>query len=306
VSGSGIDGATRARFREAIAPEARRRPQPEVEALVAALRARFGERFLGAFYYGSCRRQARVDGLVDLHVLVDELPRALGPVASRLCALLPPNVYYLETPHGGGTVRCKYAVLSLAQLTRACQRRAFHSYFWARYAQPCSVVGVADPARRARLEEHLVDALSTFFSRVLPVSGADTPEALWEAGLARCYAAELRPEGGGRGRALVEAAPAYFRGTGAAALCAREAVLAGNGPRGARLAWGVRVAWGKVVSLLRLLKALYTFDGGLDYAAWKLERHTGRPVTIPERVRRRPLLHLWPFLLRLWREGALR
>ncbi|MEE4381761.1 MAG: hypothetical protein V2J02_07175 [Pseudomonadales bacterium] len=306
MSGSGIDGETRARFRAAVVPEARRPPQEEGEALLAALRARFGEGFLGALYYGSCRRQAQVEGLVDLHVLVDELPRALGPVASRLCALLPPNVYYLETAHAGGTVRCKYAVLSLAQLTRVCQRRAFHSYFWARYAQPCSVVGLEDPALRRRLEEHLVDALATFFSRVLPGSDADDPEALWEAGLARCYGAELRPEGGGRGRTLIEAAPTYFRTTGAAALAARDAVLARNGPRGDRLAWSVRIAWGKVVSLLRLLKALYTFDGGLDYAAWKLERHTGRPVTIPDRVRRRPLLHLWPFLLRLWREGALR
>ena len=306
MSGSGVDGEARARFREAVAAEARRPPQAELEALLCALRARFGDRFRGALYYGSCRLQAQVEGLVDLHVLVDELPRALGPLSGALCALLPPNVYYLETAHAGGTVRCKYAVLSLGQLTRVCQRRAFHSYFWARYAQPCSVVGVEAPALRARLEEHLVDALATFFSRVLPASRAETPEALWEAGLARCYAAELRPEGGGRGRTLIEAAPGYFRATGAAALAARERILAGNGPRGTALAWRARVPWGKVVSLLRLVKALYTFDGGLDYAAWKLQRHTGRPVTIPERVRRRPLLHLWPFLLRLWREGALR
>ena len=55
---------------------------------------------------------------------------------------------------------------------------------------------------------------------------------------------------------------------------------------------------------MRLVKALFTFEGGLDYIAWKLERHSGQVVEIPERVRRRPLLHIWGFAWQLRRRGV--
>lgn len=306
MSGSGVDGATRSALRSRVRREARRRPQPEVEALLDALRLRFGDAFVGAVYYGSCRRRTEVEGLVDLHVIVTDPRAALGRFEGVLCALLPPNVYYLETEHAGATVRCKFAVLGLAQFRRVCTRQAFHSYFWARYAQPVSVVGADEDAREA-LEESLVDALATYFSRVLPAfPGVDDGLELWVSSLALCYTCELRPEGQDRSRALVEADADYYRATADAALAARRSVLAANGPGGARARWSLRAGWGKAVSLARLLKALATFDGGLDYAAWKLERHSGRHVEVPEAVRRRPLVHVWPLLWRLWREGVFR
>ena len=306
MSGTGISGEVRAALRECVRGEARRRPQPEVDALLGALRARYGASFVGAIYYGSCRRSPEVEGLVDLHVIVTDPVAALGPLEGLLCRVLPPNVYYLETDHGEARVRCKYAVLGLDQFRRVCTRRAFHSYFWARYAQPVSVVGV-DAVTREALEESLVDALATYFSRVIPAfPETRDPLDLWVGSLALCYTCELRPEGQDRSRALVEADASYYRSTAAAALGERDGVLAANGPTGARGRWLLRASWGKVVSLARLFKALATFDGGLDYAAWKLERHSGRRVEIPDAVRARPLVHIWPLLWRLWREGVFR
>ena len=55
-----------------------------------------------------------------------------------------------------------------------------------------------------------------------------------------------------------------------------------------------------------LLKALFTFEGGLDYIAWKLERHSGQAVEIPERVRRWPLIFIWGLFWRLYRRGVFR
>jgi len=60
------------------------------------------------------------------------------------------------------------------------------------------------------------------------------------------------------------------------------------------------------MSVLRLLKGLFTFEGGLDYIAWKLERHSGQTVEIPDKVRRRPLLHIWGLFWRLYRRGVFR
>ncbi len=300
MSGARLGPVAREQIRSVLRAEAARPAQPEVEVLLAALRARFGECYVGALYYGSCRRQAVVEGLIDLHVLVTDPRRALGRVSGTLCRLLPPNVYYLEASHGDAVVRCKYAVLSLRQFQKVCTRAAFHSYFWARYAQPLTVLDVTD---RERVLDSLVDAVETLAVRALPLLPEDVDwEGFWVQTLGWCYRAELRAEGGGRAGTLVAAHPDYYRAVG-------EAVLAdltsGRRPA-ARLAWWLRIAVGKPLSLARLLKGLYTFDGGLDYVAWKLERHTGRPVEIPERVRRRPLIHLWPLIWKLWREGMFR
>jgi hypothetical protein len=68
----------------------------------------------------------------------------------------------------------------------------------------------------------------------------------------------------------------------------------------------MRRVQGKLLSVARLLKALLTFEGGFDYIAWKLERHSGRPVVIPPRVRKYPLIFVWGLMWRLYREGILR
>ena len=58
--------------------------------------------------------------------------------------------------------------------------------------------------------------------------------------------------------------------------------------------------------LLRLIKAVFTFEGGVDYALWKIERHSGVTVTVSDRARRHPLIFGWGPLFRLWRRGAFR
>lgn len=295
-----LSPAARATLLECMRREASRPIQPQVASLVAALRERFGEQFAGALYYGSCRRQAEPDGVIDLHVLLHDPRPVLGVVSAALCRWLPPNVYYLEVKHGETTVRCKYAVLSVAQFHRRCTRAAFHSYFWARYAQPLTLVELDD--QEAALNS-LVTALETLAGRSLPLvdDGADW-HGFWVRSLGLCYRAELRAEGGGRAAVLVAGHPDHYRELGTTVL--------EDLPRGrrwpARWAWALRIVIGKPLSLARLIKGLYTFDGGLDYVAWKLERHTGKRVEIPDRVRRRPLIFLWPLIYRLWREGMFR
>ena len=55
-----------------------------------------------------------------------------------------------------------------------------------------------------------------------------------------------------------------------------------------------------------LIKAAFTFEGGASYAAWKIERHSGRKITLSPWQRRHPVLAgllLLPQLL--WR-GAIK
>ena len=73
-----------------------------------------------------------------------------------------------------------------------------------------------------------------------------------------------------------------------------------------RLAWSARRVQGKTLSVLRLVKSAFTFQGGVDYLLWKLERHSGVRVEATERERRHPLIYGWGLAWRLYRRGAFR
>jgi hypothetical protein len=68
----------------------------------------------------------------------------------------------------------------------------------------------------------------------------------------------------------------------------------------------VRRAQGKALSVLRLLKASLTFDGGLSYLAWKIERHSGVKTEITPFMHRFPRLGAIGALWRTWRRGGFR
>jgi hypothetical protein len=63
---------------------------------------------------------------------------------------------------------------------------------------------------------------------------------------------------------------------------------------------------GKTLNLLRIVKGIFTFDGGLDYALWKIKRHSGKTVPVTEWQRRHPLLAAPGLAWRLYRMGAFR
>jgi len=58
--------------------------------------------------------------------------------------------------------------------------------------------------------------------------------------------------------------------------------------------------------VLRLLKSLATFRGGVDYIIWKLERHSGEKIKVSPRVRRYPVIFIWGLFWRLYRRGIFR
>lgn len=299
----------RATLSEALAP------------LRAALRRRHGERIAGILLYGSCLRSGDVhDGLVDLYVLLDRYRGAGLPgwqaVANRL---LPPNVYYLEVPDGERMLRCKYATVTVAEFVRRLGPRSFESYFWGRFCQPVAVIEARDTGFAERLAQLQETAAATLLGKALPlapVSGAVTE--WWRIALAASYATELRAEAGTRTGELVAWGCEFYESLtrrcagllpgnlelrAAADGLYYTAELPAGARRRARLAWRLRAAYGKLRALLRLVKALFTFAGGLDYLAWKLARHSGQSVMIPDQVRRRPLLYGWGFFWGLYRRG---
>lgn len=295
---------------------------PALNALHAALAARFGSGLQAVILYGSSLRSADLlEGLVDLYALVDPTPRAEPRFALRIAGrILPPNVYYLEASLGPDRVRCKYAVLSLRQFERGTGPAWFQSYLWGRFAQPVKVIWTDSPTTMDRLNAAFLRAGETLLRRALPALPPEgTLASLWEGALSLSYATELRAERRGRTAELAEHGHAFFeevtrillpRLDGRLRLESHDGITDYHAevPRLTRslapLLWALRRLQGKTLSMARLIKGLFTFEGGLDYLAWKLTRHSGQVVEIPDKVRRRPLLHIWGLFWQLYRRGV--
>ena len=75
---------------------------------------------------------------------------------------------------------------------------------------------------------------------------------------------------------------------------------------GAAKAWRRFRRRGKALTLIRLAKATTTYAGGVDYLAWKINRHAGTKIAVKPWQRRWPILGALTLLPRLLRRGAIR
>jgi hypothetical protein len=281
-------------------------PAPAAVAAIAeAARAIHGAGVCAVLFYGSCLRDGYREGLlVDLYLLVDDYATVHRSAPMRwLNQLIPPNVYYAETSHAGAVVRAKYALVSLPQFEQRVGRTTYNPYFWARFAQPTGLVWSRDVGVALRVRDALVQAVLSTDRAVRPLL-ADPGDALalWARAFAESYRTELRAEKPHRAEAIVRReAERYRRVT--AALGARPS----DGDAATALRrWRLRRIEGKALSVLRLIKASFTFAGGADYIAWKISRHAGVPVEFSPWERRHPILAAPLVLWRLTRQGVVR
>lgn len=294
------------------------RPVPDgLGPLITEVQNRFGDSLQAIILYGSCLRMQQLDdGVIDLYVIVRDYRSAyLTRILRLLNDWLPPNVFYIETP-GPRVLRCKYAVLSNDDLYHGC-RTWFHSYIWSRFAQPCRLLYCADTGLHTTLMENLAAATLTFLGQTLPVlaDGMYTSETVWENGLGLTYAAELRPERHTRAREITRQNIADFV---LLTRAAAPALALDPSPEGQfhvktslgqqrqfRYHWRLRRWQGVLLSVLRLMKAAFTFTNGVDYAAWKIERHTGTRIEVTPHMRRHPILFGFSVLWRLIRRDVM-
>jgi len=296
--------------------------EPQIAAITDLARTRYGQNTCAVMFYGSClRRGYRDDDVVDLYLIVDHYRH--GPVsrpAAFLNWLLPPNVIYLETNFGEAAVRAKCAIISLDDFVRGVSGRWFHSYMWARFAQPCRLAYVQNNDVTERILGALEGAAETMVREVRPLmTDPYDSAALWRRALEETYRAELRAERPGRAAELVSGdLDRYARIS--ELLCEAGALERHGGksasgslyrpnpsilPRlAARFKWFVRRIAGKILSVLRLMKAAFTFDDGAVYILWKIERHSGVSVDLSDWQRRHPVLAATTLFWRLYRKGA--
>ncbi len=305
-----------------VAAQSARSVAPALHRLCERMIARFGAAVAGVIFYGSCLRSGEPRaGVVDLYVVVDRYAAVYD--SALLCwlnTLLPPNVFYHESADAdGATLRAKCAVLSLQDLELGTAQW-FHSYLWGRFAQPVRLVYVRDELTRGRIERALARAVVTLLERTLPCLPERFNSAeCWQRALALSYAAELRPESPQRAADLVYHDLSDYRRRIAATVAGLPGMAAvnegdwyinrmssGQGYFSSNWSWSVRRGQGRILTVLRLMKSAFTFENGVDYIAWKLERHTGVALELTDYQRRYPLLFGWRVLWRLLRQGSLR
>ncbi len=290
--------------------------EPRVSAMAAAVAGLYPGAARAVLFYGSCLREENLDGLMlDFYLIVSSYREAYGrgwyAFANRL---VPPNVFPFE--HDG--LAAKYAVLSEADFARETSLRARSVSVWARFAQPSRLVWAKDAAAREKAVAAVAEAAPTLFQLTLPMldpaQAADVSD-IWKRGFSLTYGAELRAERTGRSFSIVDADPDRYARFGQAAL-AEVARKMGVGPNGEvpllarpdRMArrWRGMSRKGKLLSLVRLAKATTTFAGGVDYLAWKINRHAGTTIVVKPWQRRWPILGALTLLPRLLRRGAIR
>ncbi len=297
---------TRARLRADV-PE-------ELRKLAEAAGARHGGKagVRAVLAYGSTLRDASFsETLADLYVLTTDFAHvSANPLARLGCRVLPPNVYYLSIAHGEEALRAKYAVLPLAQFQEWVRPDVGNPYFWARFSQPSRLVWAADEAAARAVEDAVMDAIFTALTTAAILVKTPRPDwrTLWEALLSATYRTELRVERPGRARAIVKADAEWYRETVRGMFGAVGDIRFPDWLQTMRggLNWNRVVAQGKILSVLRLAKAAFTFSGGADYIAFKIERHTGERIALSGWQRRHPLIAGLMLLPRLLRKGIVR
>lgn len=308
MSASRPDGGAPDPVLDLVRGEALRPIPPAVRLVAEAARARFGAAVRAILFYGSCLRDGEDRGrLVDLYLLAeDEAAVTPSPLRARLLRLLPPDVYHVAAAFEDRTVRAKVSVMALSTLERAVEPATLEPYFWARFAQPTALLWAADPATADRVHRLLARAIRTLAAEVRPLlDPAVEPLGLFERAFAETYRTELRAEPPERARALVAADAARYRRLGALLLA--ELRVPGAADRAAaERRWARRRRQGKLRSILRLAKAASTFEGGAEYLAWKIERHSGVAIRLAPWQRRHPRLAGLLLLPRLLRRGAVR
>jgi hypothetical protein len=138
---------------------------------------------------------------------------------------------------------------------------------------------------------------------LVPAEEAD-PLAFWRRAFALTYHSELRAERRERAASVVDGDPQrYLRFTGPVL---DSAGLGSVDANGRMLLAPISNGEQEHGRKLWLAKASATFAGGIDYLAWKINRHAGTDLAIKPWQRRWPLLGAFTLLPRLLKRGAVR
>jgi hypothetical protein len=277
---------------------------PPIQALAEALADKAGAE--AVLFYGSSLRTGDLTGVLDFYVLTRQPPDGLFE------RWLWPRVGYRQLSIDGRELRAKVATLSFAAFRRAAAGQALDTTIWARFVQPAALVFARGRDAREAVVAAVAAAAETaarYAAALGPARGS--AEHYWAALFRRTYRAEFRVEKPGREREILgfqreryaALLPLAWASGGVTFDRDGDDLAPALGPperKRLRRAWRRRQSAGKPLNIVRLMKAAFTFEGAAQYAAWKIERHTGVAVPVTPFRERHPILAAPGVLLRLW------
>lgn len=290
---------------------------PAVQAFAEEIAAAYAGSAVAILFYGSCLRSKQLEGqMLDFYLIVSDYDAAYDKKwMAKWNRRLPPNVFPFE--HNG--LMAKVAVLDLNDFHKLNREEASAVSVWARFSQPARLLWVADEQIRNKIILSVSGAAPTLLNAALSHMEREmTVGELWQTGFAMTYGAELRAERKDRPASVVEHDPERFEIVGRAAL---HHTKIPNAERGGKIylmadpekrAKRERARWpalrrrGKFLTAARLVKAAFTYQGGIDYLAWKINRHAGTKITVRDWQRRWPIFGAVVMLPKLFAKGAIR
>ncbi len=310
-------GAAMLSLQQLVAQELSVAVLPQISDFAAAIAAGYPGAARGVLFYGSCLRSEQLEGqMLDFYLIVSNYSDAYGQSwLVRANHMLPPNVFPVQ--HGG--LMAKVAVLSEDDFHCLNRPEASAVSVWARFAQPSRLVWSKDENAARKIIMSVAGAAPTLLNLALAQTEREVDIIdLWQSGFALTYSAELRAERTSRPASVIEHDPQRYITFGAAAL---HHTLVPNEIRGGKVylktdaenrAYKERRRWpalrrrGKMLTVARLAKAAFTYTGGIDYLAWKVNRHAGTDIVVRDWQRRWPLVAAVFLVPKLLVKGAVR
>lgn len=290
-------------------------PIPRIKTVCDDIRRRHKNRVQAFVYYGSSLRDMEdPEKMLDFYVLVDSYRKThKNPIRIFLNKLFPPAVYYHAMTHQDGVkTTCKYSIMSLSAFERRCSSSAFLSVTWGRFSQPCVILFPNDEAVETRILSARENAVRHMAAQTAPLfDGKASSSKFWARGFMQSYRTELRPESSeGRSEEIVlryqDRYDAIMNALYGAPDEAGQYSLPSGGRFAASTKWFFRRFLGKPAAGIRILSSAFTFDGGFEYVADKLERHSGVKIEASKSQRNHPVLWSPVLAWKYWRKGAFR
>lgn len=291
--------------------------KPEITRFACAIAAAYPNAARAVLFYGSCLRSEELAGqMLDFYLIVSDYDAAYEkPWMAKWNRRLPPNVFPFE--HEG--LMAKVAVLCEADFHNLNRPSASAVSVWARFSQPSRLVWADSEKTRGKIILSVSGAAPTLLNAALSHMEREVGVIdLWQSGFAMTYSAELRAERSSRPASVVEFDPDRYETFGQAAL---HHSMIPNEIRGGRVylqpdperrAEREKARWprlrrrGKMLTVARLAKAAFTYTGGIDYLAWKVNRHAGTQIQVKPWQRRWPLVAALVLVPKLLVKGAVR
>jgi len=300
-----------------VAEELATPAQSGVPEFAQHIAAQYGPASRAVLFYGSCLRSEQLHGeMLDFYLIVSDYEATYGKGwLATWNRRLPPNVF----PFQHNDLIAKVAVLSERDFHHLNRPTASAVSVWARFSQPARLIWCADDDARQAAILAIAGAAPTLLNAALAHVEREVDILdLWQSGFQMTYGAELRAERKDRPSSVIAFDPQRYERFGRAAL---HHTMIANEVRGGKIhllpdpegriaqeqrRWPGLRRRGKMLTVARLAKAAFTYAGGIDYLAWKVNRHAGTEIKVRPWQRKWPLVAALFLVPKLLAKGAVR